>query len=50
MTGININGNNLNNIIYADDTALIANNSEDLQKLVHKVKDESDLKALNTYV
>ena len=50
MTGININGNNLNNIRYADDTALIANNSEDLQKLVDKVKDESDLKALNMNV
>ena len=50
MTGIDINGNNINNIRYADDTALLANNSEDLQKIVDKVKKESDQKALNMNV
>ena len=50
LTGINFNGNNINNIRYADDTALLANSNEDLQKIVDKVKKESDEKALNMNV
>ena len=50
MTGIKFNGNNINNIRYADDTALLANSNEDLQKIVDKVKKESDEKALNMNV
>ena len=47
MPGIKINGTNVNNIRYADDTALLASTNEDLQKIVDKVKKESDQQALN---
>ena len=50
MPGININGTNINNIRYADDTALLASSNDDLQKLVDKVKKESDQQALNMNV
>ena len=50
MTGIKINGNNINNIRYADDTALLAGSNKDLQIIVDKVKKESDQKALNMNV
>ena len=50
LTGIKYNGNNINNIRYADDTALLANSNEDLQEIVDKVKKESDEKALNMNV
>ena len=50
MPGIKINGTNINNIRYADDTALLASTNEDLQKIVDKVKKESDQQALNMNV
>ena len=39
--GINIAGRNINNLIYADDTALMAD-SEELKSLLMKVKEESE--------
>ena len=40
QTGIKIAGRNINNLIYADDTALMAE-SEELKSLLMKVKEES---------
>ncbi|BFZ00294.1 hypothetical protein BsWGS_03333 [Bradybaena similaris] len=37
MRGITVGGHNINNIRYADDTVLIAENEHDLQKLVDAV-------------
>ena len=41
LKGISINGKNLNNIRYADDTALMADSEEKLQKIVDEVKHHS---------
>ena len=38
LKGININGQNINNICYADDTALMAESEEKLQEIVNEVK------------
>ena len=47
LPGINIHGQNLNNIRYADDTALLANNEKKLQDIVTVVKEESSKKGLD---
>ncbi|GFO07610.1 endonuclease-reverse transcriptase [Plakobranchus ocellatus] len=39
--GIKVGGQNINNLRYADDTVLIAENKEDLQKLLNIVQEES---------
>ncbi|GFO35584.1 retrovirus-related pol polyprotein from type-1 retrotransposable element r2 [Plakobranchus ocellatus] len=39
--GINVGGQNINNFRYADDTVLIAENKEDLQKLLSIVEEKS---------
>ena len=41
QAGIKIGGRNINNLIYADDTTLIAE-SEELKSLLMKVKEESE--------
>ena len=41
QAGIKIAGRNSNNLIYADDTTLIAE-SEELKRLLMKVKEESE--------
>ena len=41
QTGIKINGRNINNLRYADDTTLMAE-SEELKSLLMKVKEESE--------
>ena len=41
MAGIKVGGINVNNIRYADDTALIATSQVNLQRLVHRVVVES---------
>ena len=41
LEGITIHGQNINNLRYADDTALIADNKDNLQKIVNKVKEVS---------
>ena len=40
QAGIKIAGRNINNLIYADDTTLVAE-SEELKNLLMKVKEES---------
>ena len=42
QAGINIAGRNINNLIYADDTTLMAESEEELKSLLMKVKEESD--------
>ena len=41
LEGITIHGQNINNLRYADDTALLADNKDNLQKIVNKVKEVS---------
>ena len=40
--GIQISGRNINNLRYADDTTLMAENKEELKSLLMKVKEESE--------
>ena len=42
QTGIKIAGKNINNLRYADDTALTAESKEELKSLLTKVKEESE--------
>ena len=50
MPGVCIHGMNINNLRYADDTALIANDPKKLQDIVNKVKDESSKAGLDMNV
>ena len=47
QTGIKIAGRNINNLRYADDTTLMAE-SEELESLLMKVKEESEKSWLKT--
>ena len=40
--GIKIVGRNINNLRYADDTTLMAENKEELKSLLRKIKEESE--------
>ena len=42
QAGIKIVGRNINNLRYADDTTLMAENEEELKSLLVKVKEESE--------
>ena len=42
QAGIKIAGRNINNLRYADDTTLIAENEEELNSLLIKVKEKSE--------
>ena len=42
QAGIKIAGRNINNLRYADDTILVAENKEELKSLLMKVKEESE--------
>ena len=42
QAGIKIARRNINNLIYADDTAHMAESKEELKKLLMKVKEESE--------
>ena len=42
QAGIKIAGENINNLRYADDTTLVAENEEELKSLLMKVKQESE--------
>ena len=42
QAGIKIAGRNINNLRYADDTTLMAENEEDLKSLLMKVKEDSE--------
>ena len=48
--GLKVGGQNINNIRYADDTVLIADSEEGLQRLLQKVKEASEGKGLNINV
>ena len=42
QAGIKIAGRNINNLRYADDTTLMAENEEELKNVLMKVKEESE--------
>ena len=42
QAGFKIAGRNINNLKYADDTTLMAENEEELKSLLMKVKEESE--------
>ena len=42
QAGIKIDGRNINNLRYADDTTLTAESEEELKNLLMKVKEESE--------
>ena len=42
QAGIKIAGRNINNLIYTDDTTLMAESEEELMSLLMKVKEESE--------
>ena len=48
QAGIKISGRNINNLRYADDTTLMAENEEELKSLLMKVKKESEKLGLNS--
>ena len=48
QAGIKIAGRNINNLIYADDTTLIAESEEELKSLLMEVKEESKKSWLKT--
>jgi len=48
QAGIKIARKNVNNLGYADDTTLMAENEEELRSLLMKVKEESEKLASNT--
>ena len=50
LKGITIHGVNVNNLRYADDTALIADDKDNLQKIVNKVKEVSSKAGLELNV
>ena len=47
QAGMKIAGTNINNLRYADDTALMAETEEELKSLLIKVKEESEKVGLN---
>ena len=46
QAGIKIAGRNINSLRYADDTTLMAENEEELKRLLMRVKEESEKAAL----
>ena len=42
QAGIKISGRNINNLIYVDDTTLMAESEEELKSFLMKVKEESE--------
>ena len=47
--GIKIAGRNINNLRYADDTTLMAENEEELKSLLMKVKEDSEKSWLKSH-
>ena len=47
QAGIKIARKNINNLIYADDTTIMAESEEELRSLLMKVKEESEKVGLN---
>ena len=50
QAGIKISGRNINNLRYADDTTLVAENEEELKSLLIKVKEESEKIGLKLHI
>ena len=50
QAGIKIAGININNLIYADDTNLMAESEEELKRLLMKVKEESEKVGLSWHL
>ena len=48
QAGIKIDGRNIRNLRYADDTTLMAESEEELKSLLMKVKEESENADLNS--
>ena len=46
QAGLKIAGKNINNLIYADDTTLMAESEEELRRLFMKMKEESEKTSL----
>ena len=46
QAGIKIAGRNINNLMYADDTTLMAESEEELKSLLMKVEEESEKNGL----
>ena len=46
QAGIKIAGRNINKLIYADDTTLMAESEEELKSLLMKLKEESEIVGL----
>ena len=42
QAGIKIDGRNINNLKYADDTTLMAESEEEIKSLLKRVKEESE--------
>ena len=47
QAGIKVDGRNINNLRYADDTTIMAESEEELKSLFMKVKEESEKAGLN---
>ena len=47
QAGIKITRRNINNLIYVDDTTVLAESEEELKNFLLKVKDESEKASLN---
>ena len=50
LAGIKIAGRNSNNLRYADDTTLMAENEEELKRLLMKEKEESEKASLKLII
>ena len=48
QAGIKIAGRNINNLIYADDTTLMAESEEELKSLLMKMKEDSEKVGLSS--
>ena len=46
QAGIKVDGRNINNLRYADDTTIMAESEEELKSLLMKVKEESEKASL----
>ena len=49
QAGIKIDGRNINNLRYADDTTLMAESEEELKSLLMKVKEEREVGFSSTF-
>ena len=50
QAGIKIAGRNINNLRYADDTTIMADNEKELKSLLMKVKEESEKVGLKLHI